>query len=48
MLAVPAELADGGRRLQWPASPAGVVVQGGGDAGVAGQPEDGDGQVGWP
>jgi len=31
--------------LQRPAGLAGVVAQGGGDAGVAGQPQDGDGQV---
>ena len=35
-------------RLQWPAGLTGVVAQAGGDAGEAGQPEDGDGQVGWP
>src|ERR1035438_3095228 len=32
-------------RLQWPGGPPGVVAQGGGDAGVAGQAQDGDGQV---
>ena len=32
-------------RLQWPAGPAGVMSQGGGDAGFLGQPQDGDGQV---
>src|SRR5262245_54631169 len=32
-------------RLQRPAGLAGVMAQGGGEAGVAGQPQDGDGKV---
>lgn len=35
-------------RSQGPAGPPGVIAQGGGDAGVAGQAEDRDGEVGPP